>query len=62
VHPLRVRHLRLFNIALLPVWGALALLAIIQNLAPGLFVTIPLSAIAAYFLIAGLLRRPIDTF
>ncbi len=58
VHPLRVRHLRLFNIALLPLWGALALLAVFQNLEPGPYVTIPLSAIAAYFLIAGFLRRP----
>jgi phosphatidylcholine synthase len=58
VHPLRVRHLRLFNMALLPLWGALALLAVIQNLAPGPTVTISLTAIAAYFLIAGFLRRP----
>jgi phosphatidylcholine synthase len=58
VHPLRVRNLRLFNIALLPVWGALALLAVIQNLEPGPTVTIPLTAIAGYFLVAGLLRRP----
>jgi phosphatidylcholine synthase len=58
VHPLRVRHLRTLNIALLALWGALALLAAIQNLEPGPTVTIPLTAIAAYFLIAGLLRRP----
>ena len=58
VHPLRVRHLRLLNIALLAAMGALALLAVIQNLEPGPIVTIPLSAIAVYFLIAGLLRRP----
>ena len=49
VHPLRVLHLRTLNIALL---------AVIQNLAPGPIVTVPLSAIAAYFLVAGLLRRP----
>src|SRR3972149_1843367 len=54
VHPLRVRQLRLINIALLAAWGALALLAVIQNLEPGPTVTIPLSAIAAYFLVAGL--------
>ena len=58
VHPLRVRQLRLLNIALLAAWGALALLAVIQNLEPGPTVTIPLTAIAAYFLIAGFLRRP----
>ncbi|MBI3703376.1 MAG: phosphatidylcholine synthase [Rhizobiales bacterium] len=58
VHPLRVRHLRVLNIALLALWGALALLAAIQDLAPGATVTIALGAIAAYFLIAGFLRRP----
>jgi phosphatidylcholine synthase len=58
VHPLRVRQLRVLNIALLAAWGALALLAVIQNLEPGRYVTIPLTAIAAYFLIAGFLRRP----
>jgi phosphatidylcholine synthase len=62
VHPLRVRHLRVLNIALLALWAALALLAVIQNLEPGPTVNIALSAIAAYFLIAGLLRRPVDTF
>ena len=58
VHPLRVKHLRLLNIALMAVWAALALLAIIQNLEPGPYVTLPLSAIAIYFFIAGVLRRP----
>lgn len=61
VHPLRVRQLRLLNIALLALWGALALLAVIQNLDPGRTVTVALSAIALYFLIAGFLRRPVDT-
>jgi phosphatidylcholine synthase len=58
VHPLRVRQLRPLNIALLAVWALLATLAIINNLAPGPYVTWPLTAIATYFLIAGLLRRP----
>lgn len=58
VHPLRVRQLRPLNIALLAVWALLATLAIINNLEPGPYVTWPLAAIAAYFLIAGLLRRP----
>jgi len=62
VHPLRVRQLRPLNIALLALWAALALLALIQNLEPGPTVTIALSAIAGYFLIAGFLRRPTDTF
>jgi len=58
VHPLRVKHLRSLNIALMAVWAALALLAIVQNLEPGPYVTLPLSAIAVYFFIAGVLRRP----
>ncbi len=58
VHPLRVKHLRALNISLMAVWAALALMAIIQNLEPGPYVTVPLSAIAIYFFIAGVLRRP----
>jgi phosphatidylcholine synthase len=57
VHPLRVRHWRVLNIALLVAWVLLALLAILLNLEPGPYVTWPLAAIAVYFLIAGLLRR-----
>lgn len=58
VHPLRVKHLRVVNIALLVVWAALAFLAVIQDLSPGPYVTWPLAVIAVYFLVAGLLRRP----
>ena len=58
LHPLRVKRLRPLNIALLAAWAALALVAVIQNLAPGPYVTWPLSAIAIYFFAAGLLRRP----
>jgi len=58
VHPLRVRHWRVLNIGLMAVWATLALLAVIQNLEPGPYVTLPLAVVAAYFLIAGLLRRP----
>jgi len=36
----------------------LALIAVIYNLAPGPYVTWPLSAIAIYFFTVGLLRRP----
>lgn len=56
VHPLRVRHLRTLNIILLALWAALAFLAVIQNLDPGRYVTIAISAIAVYFFIAGFLR------
>ena len=58
LHPLRVKRLRLFNIALLSAWAVLAFLTVISNLAPGPFVTWPLAAIAIYFFVAGLLRWP----
>jgi phosphatidylcholine synthase len=56
VHPLRVRHLRPFNIALLAVWALLALAAIGSSLEPGPYVTWGLTLIAVYFFAAGLLR------
>ena len=56
VHPLRVKRLRVLNIALLGAWGALAFLALASDLEPGPFVTVPLMAIAVYFLIVGLFR------
>jgi len=58
LHPLRVRYLRVFNVALLAVWAVLAILALIANLNPGPYVIWPLAAIAIYFFGAGLLRRP----
>jgi phosphatidylcholine synthase len=58
LHPLRVKRLRVFNIALLAGWAVLAFLAVIQDLTPGPYVTWPLVAIAIYFFGAGLLRSP----
>ncbi|MGH6725351.1 MAG: CDP-alcohol phosphatidyltransferase family protein [Pseudolabrys sp.] len=58
LHPLRVKRLRPLNVALLAAWGGLALIAVIDNLQPGPYVIWPLAAIAVYFLVAGLLRRP----
>jgi len=58
LHPLRVQHWRKVNIALLLVWAALAFVAVIENLSPGLYVTLPLSLIAIYFFVVGLLRTP----
>jgi len=57
VHPLRVKRLRILNIALIAAWGVLALIPLAKNLAPGPYVTIPLAVIAGYFLIAGLFRE-----
>lgn len=58
LHPLRVKQWRVFNIALLAVWAALAFIAIVQDLSPSLYVVLPLSLIAVYFFAIGLLRRP----
>lgn len=58
LHPLRVRHWRVFNIALLAAWAVLAFVAVINDLNPGPYVTWPLVAIALYFFGAGLLRQP----
>jgi phosphatidylcholine synthase len=58
LHPLRVRHWRILNIVLLALWAALAFVAVVQNLSPGIYVTLPLSLIAVYFFIVGLLRTP----
>jgi phosphatidylcholine synthase len=57
LHPLRVKHLRVFNIALLGAWSVLAALAVVRDLNPGPYVIWPLVAIAVYFFAVGLLRR-----
>jgi phosphatidylcholine synthase len=57
VHPLRVRHWRVLNVALLAAWGLLAAVAIVQNLEPGPYIVWPLAAVAVYFFLGGLLRR-----
>lgn len=58
LHPLRVQRWRTINIALLAAWAVLAFIAIVQDLSPGLYVTLPLSLIAVYFFLIGLLRAP----
>jgi phosphatidylcholine synthase len=58
VHPLRVKHLRPLNVALLALWAVLALMAVIDNLQPHAPVRWALALIAIYFLLAGLLRKP----
>ncbi len=58
LHPLRVQHWRTFNLALLAAWAVLAFVATVQDLAPGLYVTLPLCLIAVYFFAVGLLRTP----
>jgi phosphatidylcholine synthase len=55
---MRVARLRAFNIALLAVWGVLALITLARNMAPGPWITGALCAIAVYVIGAGVLRRP----
>jgi phosphatidylcholine synthase len=56
IHPLRVKRLRRTNIVLLSAWGTLALLALATDMRPGDAATAALSALALYFLLAGLFR------
>jgi len=56
IHPLRVKRLRGFNIAVLAVWAILALVALASDMSPEPFVKAGLCVIAAYVLGAGLLR------
>ncbi len=60
VHPFRVRRWRPLTVALLALWAALALAAVLQGLAPERWIVVILCAIAVYFLGFGLLpgRRP----
>ena len=58
LHPLRVQRWRTINIGLLAAWAVLAFVAIVQDLSPGLYATLPLSLIAVYFFLIGLLRSP----
>jgi phosphatidylcholine synthase len=57
LHPLRVQQWRPVNIVLLMAWAILAFMAVIDDLSPQLYVTIPLCLIAIYFFLIGLLRK-----
>jgi phosphatidylcholine synthase len=54
VHPVRVRRLRWLTLGVLLLWAALALVALLQGLAPQPWVTAALCLIAIYFLVIGL--------
>ena len=58
LHPLRVQHWRMLNIVLLALWAVLAFVAVVEDLSPGIYITLPLSLIAIYFFAVGLLRTP----
>ena len=55
VHPFRVRRLRAVTIAVLGFWAVLASVALLNDLAPGVWVAAGLCAAALYFLVIGLL-------
>ena len=56
IHPLRVVHLRRFHLALMSLWGILAMIAIGQHMAPGGFVTGALCLIGVYIIGGGITR------
>ena len=57
LHPLRVARLRVLNIIGLILWSALALTAVLEDLAPGPWVAGGLVVTALYFLGVGLAER-----
>jgi phosphatidylcholine synthase len=59
IHPVRVRRHRAFNIAVLVLWGVLAIAAVILDLDPPPWMTVVLCAIGLYVVCAGYFRtRP----
>jgi phosphatidylcholine synthase len=57
IHPLRVRRLRIFTLALLAIGAVLAVVTLARDMAPGPWVTGALCAIGLYVVAAGILRR-----
>jgi phosphatidylcholine synthase len=57
IHPLRVVRLRPLTVALLVLWGVLALMTLARGMAPGPWITGALCAIAIYVVGLGALRR-----
>ena len=57
LHPLRVERLRGVNVILLVAWAVLALITVIDDLAPAQWVIWGLCLIAAYFFAVGVLPR-----
>lgn len=57
IHPLRVARWRGLTLALLALWAVFVAVALAQDMNPNGWVTAGLSAIALYFLVAGLLMR-----
>jgi phosphatidylcholine synthase len=57
VHPVRIAHLRALTLAALVVWGLLASLALLDDLAPGFLTVAALCLLAIYFVGVGFLPR-----
>jgi phosphatidylcholine synthase len=57
VHPFRVTRLRGLTIVVLALWGALAIVALAHNLAPGPWISALLLACGLYFFFAGMRLR-----
>jgi phosphatidylcholine synthase len=57
IHPLRVVRLRPLTIALLVLWGVLALITLGRDMSPGPWITVALCAIAVYVVGLGALRH-----
>ncbi len=57
VHPVRIAHWRRVTLTALIAWGALAVYAVAQDLAPGLWTVTALCILAIYFVGVGFLRR-----
>ena len=56
VHPVRVRRWRSLTMGVMALWGVAATLAIVQGMAPSLWIKVILLAGAVYFLGLGFLR------
>jgi phosphatidylcholine synthase len=57
VHPLRISHLRAITIVALVVWALLAIIAVVDGLAPGFWTVAALCVLVIYFVGIGFLRR-----
>ena len=57
VHPVRIAHLRGLTMAALVVWTLLAIFAVIEDLAPGIWTVAGLCLLVVYFVGVGFVRR-----
>jgi phosphatidylcholine synthase len=57
VHPIRISHLRAITIVALIGWALLAIIAVVDGLAPGFWLVAALCVLAVYFVGIGFMRR-----